>query len=109
MAQLTLASNLTLQSAIDATSSSPTGGTTLPSFNESNLTSIQRVKQSLINNNYNWQDIQEFLETSPQASFETQRTITDSVSKIGRRPVIGILYPRGTYTGYRRNYTRRVF
>lgn len=109
MAQLSLAANLTLQSAVDATTSSPSGGTTLPTFTSSNSTSIQRVEQSVINNDYNWQDIQLFLETPPQSTFENQRTITDSVSRIGRRPISGILYPRGTYTGYRRNYTRRVF
>ena len=82
MANLTIATDLTLTEAGDGTPSNPgiSGGT---------------------HENYNWSTIQNIL-YKEVISYEDKKTLSSSVTRRGRRKVRGILYPRGSYIPYRR-------
>ena len=110
MANLTIATDLTLTEVGDGTPSNPgiSGGTTTAgvtgvafTYNKNNMSSAARMYAAVVHVNYNWSTIQNLL-YKEVASYEDKKTLSSSVTRRGRRKVRGILYPRGSYIPYRR-------
>ena len=104
MANLTIATDLTLTEAGDGTVSNPgiSGGTQLlTTYDKNNMSSAARMYAAVVHENFNWTTIQNIL-YKEVTSYEDKKTLSSSVTRRGRRKVRGILYPRGSYIPYRR-------
>ena len=108
MAEITLKTGLTLQTSVDATPGGASMGvSTVPTLTTGNSTSVQRVFSTYTPNDISWTEIETLMSTgSSSTNYEDERTISRSVTRRGIRRPRGILFPRGTYTPYRRIFRR---
>ena len=108
MAEITLKTGLTLQTSVDATPGGASMGvSTVPTLTTGNSTSVQRVFTTYTPNNFSWEVIETLMSSgTTYTDYESEKVISRSVTRRGIRRPRGILFPRGTYTPYRRIFRR---